>query len=163
MTGLAKAFAAIALAAATGSPGARADILAFGSYENVIGVTATEQAIPLRQNGSTTLTFRTTEPNTFVAVTYNAVCYVQSHSIYGGLGTVRVRITIDGVEPKPQPWSSTNNLCTAENTRTGYAAQSRQVGMRVREAGRHTVQVFAIRDEPAYNGALYTSSILVQD
>jgi hypothetical protein len=162
MNGLAKAFAA-ALAVAAGSPGARADILAFGSYEGVIGVTATERPVPLKQSGNTKLIFRTAEPNTFVAVTYNAVCYVQSHSIYGGLGAVRVRITIDGVEPKPQPWSSTNNLCTAENTRTGYAAHSRQVGMRVRKAGAHAVQVFAIRDEPAYNGALYTSSILVQD
>ena len=126
-------------------------------------MTATEQPIPLREDGSTTLTFRTAEPNTFVAVTYNAACYVQSYSDFGGLGTVRVRITLDGLEPRPQPWSSTNNLCTAENTRTGYAAHSRQAGMRLRKAGRHTVQVFAIRDAPAYNAALYTSSILVQD
>ena len=38
-----------------------------------------------------------------------------------------------------------------------------EIDRRLRKAGRHIVQVFAIRDAPAYNAALYTSSILVQD
>ncbi len=163
MNVFAKTLAASALAAAAGGSSAQADILAFGARESIVGVTDTLQPIPLKENGDTTLTFRTTEPDTFVVVTYNATCYVQYNSIYGGLGTVRLQIEIDGVEPRPQPWSSTNNLCTAENTRTGYAAHSRQVGMRVRKAGRHTVQVSAIRDPGVYNAAFYTSSILVQD
>jgi hypothetical protein len=65
-----KTFAVVSFAVAAGAPGARADILAFGSYPNAIFVTDTYKAVPLRQNGSTTLTFTTTEPDTLVAVTY---------------------------------------------------------------------------------------------
>ena len=155
-------WAAAALVIAAGTPAAQADILAFGSYEGVIGVTAAEQPVPLRPNGSTTITFETTEAKTLVAVTYNATCYVQADSIYGGQGNVRVRITIDGIEPNPHT-TGTVALCSADVPGTSIGANSRQAAMVVRGAGTHAVRVLAIREYAAYNGALYNSSILIQD
>lgn len=160
---LAGAFAAVSFSIVAGAPCAQAEILAFGSYPSVIGVTKTQHAIPLRQNGSTAIPFRTTQANTRVAVIYNAVCYLQSYSDFGGLGKMRIWITIDGVETSPSIGGQEAGLCSSENTRTGYGSHARQGFMVVRSAGLHTVQVFAILDEPAYNGALYSSSILIQN
>jgi len=42
-------------------------------------------------------------------------------------------------------------------------AHSRQAAMVVRGAGTHTVRVSAIYTDSAYNGALYSSSILIQN
>ena len=163
LSGLATAFIVISFVVAAGARCAHAEILAFGSYPRAIGVTNTEKPIPLRPNGSTAITFKTTEANTRVVVTFNTVCYVQSYSNFGGLGKLRIRITIDGAETSPQTGGAESGLCSAENTRTGYGSHSRQGSIVVREAGTHTLRVLAIRDEPAYNGTLYSSSILIQD
>src|SRR4051794_13487860 len=102
MTRSPKNLVAVCLAIGASGASAQADILAFGSYPGVVGVTATEQPLPLRQNGNSTITFKTLKANTLVAVTYNTSCYIQAYSIYGGVGKVRVRFTIDGIEPSPQ-------------------------------------------------------------
>jgi hypothetical protein len=156
-------WAAAALAIAAGAPSGQADILAFGSYQGVIGVTAAEQPVPLRPNGNTTITFETTEARTLVAVTYNATCYVQVYSDFGGLGKVRIRITIDGIETNPQTGGQESALCSEQSPGQGMGAHSRQAAMVVRGAGTHTVRVSAIYTDSAYNGALYSSSILIQN
>lgn len=161
MNRLAKSFAAISLAIAAGVPGAQADILAFGSYPNAIFVTDAYEAVPLRKTGAKTLTFTTTEPDTLVAVTYNVSCLVESYSIYGGIGTVRVMIEIDGVEANSS--TSSDSFCGVQHPAKAFGSHSRQVAMRLRRPGTHTVQVIAIRDQPAVHAAFYFSSILVQD
>ena len=163
MNRFAKTLVATSLVIAAAASAARADILAYGSHKTLIGLTTSQRELPLRPNGDTKITFRTTKVNELVVITYNAVCYVQSYSIYGGRGSVRIRITIDGTEPHPQTGGSDTAFCSAWSPGTDMDSVSRQAALVVRQPGVHTAKVYGILDYAAYNGGFYGSSTLVQN
>jgi hypothetical protein len=159
---LKRALLAGAVCAAFAGPAAKADIIGYGWHTDSTGVTTVERPIPLMWNGATTLVFRTTKANTFVAVTYNAVCQVHAGDIYGSYGDVRIRITIDDIEPHPQQYAGQPFvLCSSKGTDKG--ANSRQAAMWVPAAGTHTLRISAALAGSAYNGWLISSSTLIQD
>jgi hypothetical protein len=70
-------------------------------------------------------------------------------------------IKIDGVDVNSTTGS--DSFCGVQHPDKAFGSHSRQVAKQVRRPGRHTVQVIAIRDQPAIHAAFYSNSILVQD
>jgi hypothetical protein len=163
MNSFARFFAAAVITLAGIRP-AHADLLAFGYYKGVVGLSASQQRnIPLIDNGGTALTFKTIKANTYVTVTFNATCFVESYSIYGGRGSARVWLTIDGQQPHPQVSFGTTALCSAWSPGSEFSSNSIQVAILVPQAGAHIVRAYGILDYAAYNGALYGLSAMVQN
>jgi hypothetical protein len=168
MNCFAKTLAVTSLALAAGASGAHADILAMGVVKKAIVVTAValnEQQVPLRDNGTNTITFRTVKANTPVVVSYNASCQVRAGDNAGSWGYILLRITIDDIEPHPRSPLSDGiyyHFCGGvEGAFSG--AHSRQGGIVVPSAGTHTVRVYAARGGSAWEASLSFSSILIQN
>jgi hypothetical protein len=168
MNSLAKILAAACLAAVAGSSAAHADILAFGSVKRAIAVTAValnEQELPLRDNGSMTIPFKTSKANTLVAVSYNASCLVRAGDNFGSWGYILIRITVDNSQPVPRSPLGDGiyyHFCGGvEGAFSG--AHSRQGIIMVPTAGNHTARVYAARGGSAWEASLSFSSILIQN
>jgi hypothetical protein len=155
---LAKYFVGVLLAV-TGTASAQARVLALASNTNSFAVTATERPVPLAQDGAKALNFTTTRNNALVVVTYNAEC-----AATGPIGSwVTIRILVDGVEADPRPGPYNTQLCSpADNSVVVSTAVTRQTVIRVPNAGKHKVQIFA-RLIDATTGRLDDSSIVIKD
>jgi hypothetical protein len=151
------ACAALAIASATASADAR--VLALATTIAPFSVTATEKAVPLRQNGAKAITFRTTRSNTLVVVTYNAECGVNTG------GQLSVRIAINGVNTQPDDPRDVVLCSSVDPTLLNVNAASRQVVIRVPQAGLHTAQVFAVllSSPIGATGHLDDTSIVIKD
>jgi hypothetical protein len=117
------------------------------------------QPVPLKPNGAR-IKFRTIKTNTVVAVTYNAVCRAVGPGL---IGFVAVSITGDGVELGPG--GDDFPMCSPpkDGLTIMYAANSRQIAVRVPNPGEHTVQVLTVLGSTATAGDLSAHSIIIQD
>jgi hypothetical protein len=168
MNSLAKTLAAISLAIAAGASAADADILAFGSYAGTTYLTPTsEQALPLKPTGATAITFKTVKPDTVVTVTYNAECRIDAVRTGGGLAQMYLTIRIDDLATHPYPPTHRYVLCGEDVPGVSVGAYSRQVALRVRQAGTHTVRVYGLVGDgvvgSTISGSLANPSILIQN
>jgi hypothetical protein len=155
----AKTLACAALAIVSATAGAEARVLGLATTIAPFSVTATEKAVPLRQNGAKEITFRTTRNNTLVAVTYNAECAVTAGSM------LSVRIAVDAVNAQPYSYRDFIMCSSLNQSALNSNAASRQVVIRVPQAGLHTAQVFAVLLSSPIGaiGHLDDTSIVIKD
>jgi len=155
MNTLARIFTA-SLAGALAISSAHAGILGFGTRVSPYLPSLTSSPVPLKDDGATTVTFRTARDNTVVAVTYNAECMGNS----GVVGDhVEVWIAVDGMIQQ-QDFTFCSALVAGPSV---YVAASHRAVVRVPKAGLHTVQVFAKLSEGSDGGELDDSSIVIED
>jgi hypothetical protein len=134
------AAAAFAITAAGTTNAIAASILASATRtKDFVSTSTSELAVPLKDNGATTLLFMTSVDDELVKITYNAECVVT-----GTRGKwVSVRILVDGAEALPASGHDFA-LCTAvDNTGKTWTAAARQSVFKVPTAGMHTVTVMA--------------------
>jgi hypothetical protein len=139
------AFAAPPIAAAT-----RTNAFSSMSTGNVV--------VPLRNDDTTTLKFKTAAANQTVVITYNAECVVDAER---GV-RLTIRILVDGSDAQPNVGSDFA-LCSAVDTDGNtWASNVRQSAVTVPEAGTHVVKVVArLRGGPG-SWRLDDSSLVVQ-
>ena len=119
---------------------------------------SSSQLVPLKDNGSTDLTFRTTGPNKTVKITYNAEC------ASGGPtdSWVSVTVLVDGVQANPRSGTSFA-LCTSlGNGAFDWKGAVRQSLITVPGAGGHVVQIRVDPNGGATFWELGDSSIVVE-
>jgi hypothetical protein len=120
--------------------------------------TAAEAQVPLKADGSTALSFKTTASNQVVKLSFNSSCFVAApRSTWLG-----VRVTVDDIEADPAVGYEFA-LCTAvESGYYWYYSGLRQSVITVPAAGTHTVRVYARPSDTATWG-VYDVSMTVED
>ena len=119
---------------------APAEILAgMARAANFFSSSTTDVAVPLRQNGATTVLFSTTGPGqTLVKITFNSECMVAAaRGIW-----LTLRIAVDGVNADPDAGADYAFCTSIDATGNTWMSVSRQSLIRV-PAGSHVVRVFA--------------------
>jgi hypothetical protein len=136
-----------------------APILALATRTSAFSSTSTTSVtVPLRNDGTKSLTFATADVNQTVVIIYNAECMVKASR-----GTwLSIRVLVDGTEA--QPSSGTDfALCSAVDTNgQTWGSAVRQSVLKVPQSGDHTVEISARLN--AGNGIwrLDDSSLVVQ-
>ncbi len=132
--------------------------LAFSTFSGAFSSQSEEEALlPIKENGGTQLTFKTTTANQVVKIAYNAVCAVRAPR-----GTwVSIRIVVDGQEAAP---ASGHDFAFCSSLHPDYNNQAtafRQSVITVPTAGKHQVEIYGRASGPA-DWALHAASLVVR-
>ena len=123
------------------SGGAHAQIVAFATYANAfVGTDSSIHTLPLDDTGATQLVFTTKHVNEPVAISYAAVCYIQTNG-----SELSVRILVDGQQASPVVTgvNVVYPMCSGQGYINDMVAATRSSVYVVPAIGTHTVEVQA--------------------
>ena len=130
------ALAVILAVAALGTTASAETLLTYATRALNSSDTTTHVAVPLNDNGATSLSFTTKANNKVIKITYDAEC-----TALGPAGSwISVTMLVDGVEADPKS-GNFFALCTSNGAGPQWTGTVRQSLIKVPAAGVHNVQV----------------------